>query len=265
MGLILAVSLLESQTLASPRALPFTIPYRTNAAGQRSAEIALDLVPVRVATPSKPPVGDRYLYQGGFSYGVSSAVELDAMLAYEQNAAPLNPSLSFQGFRQHIQLRLTDPGRAAVDLGLILGASELFDRMESLQVLVLAKQIADFSVLANLRTEQRFRRGIEVDWVFSPSWGMTYRALSHLTVGIEYWAHGYWLGRELTTELDAADVAAFNSRPHDYVGPAVHLVWPGAFWCSVAGYLRKDELSREQRVGDHYGRFWIRTAFAIMM
>jgi hypothetical protein len=261
------VSAAASAALAEPGPLPSTYAYGTNASGERSAEVTLDLLPVRVAALDSPAIGDRYLLETALGYGISDGVQLDGALSWQQSAAAESPSVSLQGLRERIHLRLSSPDQLAVDTGLVLGVSELFDRVETSQVLVVERRLGACVVTANLRTDERVRRGIDVDWLYWPSVGAACRPGDHVSVGLEFWARGYIRGSELTTTAESTDpaVLAFNSRPHGHVGPTLRLAWPGAFSWSVAGYVRLDELGRTARVGDHEGRFWVRTAFSIAL
>jgi hypothetical protein len=136
--------------------------------------------------------------------------------------------------------------------------------MRGAQRLVLERDIGPVRLAANLATEERFYRGIDVSWLYLPSAGVLWSPAAHATLGLETWARGYFAGsRADAARYDVVDWP-FNRRPHVFVGPTFALDWPGFFW-SVGAYVRIDEPARAAEVGDRFGRFWIRTVIGLAL
>jgi hypothetical protein len=116
---------------------------------------------------------------------------------------------------------------------------------------LLQRRLGPVTIDVNLWAEREFFWAGDGAWILNPTAGVTYQVRPWLNIGIEYWAHAEY-GPEHT----------FNEDWHHFIGPAF-MVQSGKFWWSVAPYLRLDGFDRGAKVGDEYGRVWIRSVVGL--
>jgi hypothetical protein len=241
-------------TSADQRPLPFTFGYSTFAEGTRAVELAMDMVPLRVATDQNPPIGDRYQVHAGFGFAPTDHVELSGHLMLRQE---IGGPATIDGLLERVKIRFDERDDLIPNIGVVAEVGELFDSILTAQRLVLEMPAGPVRLAANLGTEQLFYRGIKAAWIYVPTIGATVSPADHVSLGLEAWMRGYFAG----SETDAARYGSAtdeNRRTHVYVGPALALAWTVFCW-SVGAYVKADEPTRSVEVGDRFGRLWIRT------
>jgi hypothetical protein len=254
---------------ANPRPLPFSYPWETLSKGEAEIEQIVDIAPIRVFEApgsTKTVVEPRYELTTELEYGITDRLELGLYFAAknapeEQGAgAPL----VFDGVKQRLRYRIGKEGQLPVDLSVYFEVAELHDEIELEEKLNLQKRFGNLKLLSNLWVEQSFERGGNVELKLHPTAGLTYQVTPNLFVGAEYWLNAVVKLHETAgeDEADPNGTAAFNDRPHNFVGPALALFWDKLWW-STAAYGRVDEVSRAMRPGDAFGHFYVRTAIGL--
>lgn len=242
---------------ANPRPLPYTYPYGTLTEGAAEIEQYVDLTPLRyVAENGEVPWAPRYKLQTEFEYGITDRLELGLYLQFAQ--AP-GASLGFDGIKQRLRYRFAETGDWPIDVAIYGEVAELPDELELEQKVILEKDFGDLSLIANLWIEQEFARYTgKVTPILNPTFGATYQITPTFRAGAEYWLHAA-LGVD-----DDNGQPNFNAAVHQFVGPALALVW-GKLWWSAAAYVRLDHMDREIHPGDTFGHVWVRSVIGLSL
>lgn len=259
----------SSRALATPRSLPFTYPYETNAEGELELELYGDVSPVRVeAGPqSRQPTArlwePAYQLQYEIEYGVSDRIELGFYQVFE--AKPLDGganSMVFDGFKWRVRGRLAEAGQWPIDVALYLELETLHDEMSLEEKVILAKRFGRWHWMANLWVEESEHRPLDppersFHFVVNPTTGLTYEVTPGFQPGVEYWARG-----ELGTVGDnAAEIV--NNQVHHFVGPTVHIDF-GKLWWSAGVYVDLNN-THDPQPNEVYGPVWVRTVLGLAL
>jgi hypothetical protein len=244
---------------SNPHALPFSYPYATLPKGLSEIEQYVDLTPVRAIDS-----GDRTVTTLGSAlvteveYGLTDRFELGLYMRFFTEPADSggNPQLRFDGLKQRLRYRFSEPGAWPVDLGLYGEIAEFSDEIELEGKVLLDRRIGRWQFLVNLWAEYALHYSGERAWVANPTAGTSFEIVPALRVGIEYWMHGELGSNRSDTSRD------FNALFHHYIGPAV-LLQGSRVWWAVAPYIRLDAWGRDGQVGDEFGRLWVRTIIGI--
>ena len=251
---------------ANPRPLPFTYPYETLPEDSLEIEQYVDATYVR-ATETNPDGSEHrvwdpnYVLQTEIEYGITDHLEFGTYLQFEQSASASDPSMHFDGIKERLRYRFAEAGQWPVDVATYLELAEFHDEFEIEEKIILGKHFGKLSLQANAWVEQEFERGKDVELIYNPTIGFTYAVLPQLSLGLEYWARGRF-DTDVEVKTGNADVDAFNSSAHHFVGPAFHLAF-GRLWWSVGPYVRLDHMNRSGQVGDEVGRVWVRSVVGL--
>jgi len=248
------VGLVSSNAQANPRALPFTYPYETSLQGTLEVEQYLDLVPVRVERqlPDGTLEGVWSLgstLQTELEYGLTDRLELGWYFVFKQEAST-NPTLTFDGVKQRLRLRLAEEGEWPINVGLYLEVAELHDELEIEEKILLSRRFGALNVMSNLWVEQEYKiQEDEMEYIYNPTFGLAYQLIPAFSLGAEYWVRGHF-GEK------------FADDAKHYLGPAL-MVQAEAAWLSLGTYLRLDHFSDDAVVDDKYGKIWFRALIGI--
>ncbi len=256
--MVFALLLVPGIAGATPHPLPFSYNYETLMKDQLEIEQYADLVPIRVQRMNADG-SFKNLYDTAatlvteIEYGLTDRIELGFYFQLKQEASADGPALLFDGVKQRLRIRLGEPGKWPVDVGLYLELAEAHDELELEEKILLQKRFGKFIAVANLWVEQEYRfqsDAKEVEFIYNPTVGVTYQVSPKLFAGIEYWTRGHFESK--------ADAPA---APH-YLGPAF-MVQTGKVFLSVGAYLRLDKLTTRTDVDDEFGKVWVRTLLGI--
>jgi hypothetical protein len=258
---VLATALLltaASPVAANPKKLPFSYGSLTMPSGGLELEQYIDAIPVRVARELPDGTlegvwGTRYLLQTEMEYGLTDRVELGFYLAWRQSAEAGAPFMRFQGMKQRVRVRLSDPATWPIGLAGYFEIAEFHNEIELEEKLIATWRSGPLELVANLWIEQEYYFADD-EWklVYNPTFGATWELSPHATVGLEYWARGRFDASATPSAGDEADTGATTRH---YLGPTVMLA-KGEHWLSVGAYVRLD--ASEIAVGDPFGRLWVR-------
>lgn len=239
---------------ANPHALPFTYPYETSLEGAIEVEQYVDMTPVRLAREQPDGTvegvwGLGSVLQTELEYGLTDRLELGWYFQFKQDAA-LDPSLTFDGVKQRLRLRLAEAGEWPVNVALYLEVAELHDELELEEKILLSRRFGSLNILANLWIEQEYViPDDEVEHIYNPTAGGYYEITPAFAMGVEYWLRGHF-GEK------------FSDDAKHYLGPTF-MVQSERAWLSIGSYLRLDHFSRDAVVDDPYGKVWFRSAIGI--
>jgi hypothetical protein len=256
-----AVALLAPvAVLANPRPLPFSYPYETLPAQGLEVEQVVDLTPIRVLDAS----GDerwtpRSTLVTEIEYGLTNRLELGIYIQLADSPASGNEApLRFDGLKQRLRYRFADPGAWPVEVAIYGEVAELRDEVELEGKIILQRRLGPVRLISNLWIEREFYYQGLREWVFHPTLGAAYELSPAVNLGLEGW---------LLKEIGAADgsndpVAKYNVGPLAFVGPTV-FAQGGRGWIAVGAYVRATDPGRAARVGDQFGRYWVRMMLGI--
>lgn len=243
-----------STVQANPHALPFTYPYETSVEGALEVEQYVDMTPVRLAREQPDGTvegvwGLGSVLQTELEYGLTDRLELGWYFQFKQ-AAALGPSLTFDGIKQRLRLRLAEAGEWPVNVALYLETAELHDELELEEKIILTRRFGALNLLTNLWIEQEYViPTAEVKHIYNPTAGGYYEITPAFSLGLEYWLRGHF-GRK------------FSEDAKHYLGPTF-MVQSERAWLSIGSYFRLDHFSRDAVVDDQYGKVWFRSAIGI--
>jgi len=264
----LMVLFIATNTVATPRALPFTYPNETLAQGEIEIESYVDVNPLRsVADPNDPTVGNiwnpEYTIQTELEYGLSDHWELGLYQVFK--AAPQvggDNSMVFDGLKWRVRTRLAEPGELPVDLGFYLELETMHDELSLEGKINLQRRFGRLTWMANLWEEETLSRpldskmrGRQLHFIVNPTTGVVFQVTPTFHPGIEFWARG-----ELSANGPTPQERE-NSRVHYFIGPTSHLNF-GRFWFSMGLYLHANTM-RTPEPGDAYGPVWFRSVVGL--
>jgi hypothetical protein len=255
-----ALLLIAAPALANPRPLPFSYPYETLPAQGLEIEQVVDTTPVRAFDASG---GETWLPLSTLvteiEYGITSRLELGLYFQLaDDRSNPTGAPLRFDGIKQRLRYRFADPGALPVDLAAYLEVAELKSELEIEAKLIAQRRLGRLALTTNLWVERELYYSGRQEWVLHPTLGASYQVSPAFYLGVES-----WLVAELSDDRASLDaVGRFNSGPLAWLGPAVSLQ-SSRFWVTLGLYTRLNELDRPARVGDLYGRFWVRMMLGI--
>jgi hypothetical protein len=260
----LSVGALAPSAHATPRPLPFSYPAETLPAGVLELEQYADLIPVRVAREGAASTDAvtslRSVLATELEYGISDRLELGLYFAFRQNASATSPYFQFQGIKQRLRYRISDPATWPIELGVYGEVAEFHDEIELEQKILISKRWGRFGVASNLWIEQEYYFQLQ-QWrfIYNPTLGTWFEVSPAFSVGLEYWVRGRFDDPEPTAtavpEL-AADVA------RHYLGPTL-MLQAGERFTSFGAYARLDHFGDDAVVGDQYGKLWFRWLIGI--
>jgi hypothetical protein len=233
---------------ANPRPLPFTYPTDSLARGAIEIEQFVDLTPVRIDDGSKPSFAPLTQFTTEVEVGLTDRLELGLYFAFFDDFTAFH----WDAIKQRIRYRFDDPGEWPIDVAIYVELAEEFDAFEIEAKLLLQRRIGPVTIDVNLWAEREFFWAGGGAWILNPTAGVTWQVRPFLNIGLEYWGHA-----ELGIEN-----SGFNEAFHHFVGPAF-MVQAGNFWWSVGPYLRLDGFDRGAKVGDEFGRVWIRSVLGL--
>jgi hypothetical protein len=245
---------------ANPKALPFSYGTGTQPPGGLEIEQYADIVAMRVARElpdgsAESTVTPRYVLQTELEYGLTDRIELGLYFAFRQDASANAPLLRFQGVKQRVRWRFSDP-TWPVSLAAYFEVAEFHDEIEVEEKLLIEKRLGRLRAIANLWIEQEwYFITDEVKHVYNPTVGATYELAPAIQVGAEYWARGRFDDTSSDDAMSGYDAVSGGAR--HYAGPTV-LLQGGEHWLAVGAYLRLDGLGKATPVDDAYGRVWVR-------
>jgi hypothetical protein len=251
---------------ANPKKLPLSYAPISLPRGAVELESIVDVVPVPVERELddgrlEAVLAPRYVLTTEWEYGLTDHLELGLYFVFRQGASADTPFLRFQGLKQRLRWRLTEPGQGPIDVGVYVEIAELHDEFELEQKLLLARRFGRFEVVGNLWVEQEwyYRTG-ETKFIYNPTLGATWELSPAVTLGGEYWVRGRFDESD-AGDLTDADGEGSRGAKH-YLGPTL-MAQRGEAWLSLGAYLRLDGLADDIAVGDGYGRVWVRLILGI--
>ncbi len=259
---VLAIALAPAAAHANPKVLPFSYATRTIPAGELELESFVDAIPMRVARElpdgtSEAVTTPRYVLQTELELGLTDRLELGLYTELRQDASVDAAALRFQGLKQRLRYRVSEPGAWPVDVGVYLEIAEMRDELELEQKLLLERRFGPVTAIANLWIEQEwYWIDDEIKLLYNPTVGVVYEAHPAVTVGVEYWARG----RFDRPDPDRDDDETRTAR--HYLGPTL-MMQKGEYWMSLGAYARLDRLGRGAVVGDPGGSAWVRLILGI--
>jgi hypothetical protein len=246
--------------LANPRPLPFSYPYETLPAQGLEVEQVVDTTVVRAfdAAGAETWLPTSTLVTE-VEYGITSRLELGLYFQLvDDRSNPVASPLRFDGIKQRLRYRFADPGALPVDLAAYLEVAELKNELELEGKLIAQRRFGRLAVTTNLWVEREYYYSGRKEWVFHPTLGASYQLSPAFYLGAES-----WLIAELADQNGAPDpVGDFNAGPLAWLGPSVSLQ-SAKLWVTLGVYARLNQLDRPARVGDLYGRFWLRMMLGI--
>jgi hypothetical protein len=252
---------LPATAAANPRPLPFSYPYETLPAQGLEIEQIVDLTPVRVLDVNG---SERWIPRSTlvteFEYGITSRLELGMyiQLADEPVSGSEGP-LRFDGLKQRLRYRLGDPGAWPVDVALYGEVAELRNEIELEAKIIVQRRLGPVRLVTNLWAERELYYNDRREWVLHPTLGAAYEIRPWINVGLEG-----WLLKEIADGDEGPEslVDKYNAGPLGFAGPTF-FAQGGRGWLAIGAYARVTQVSRPARVGDRYGRFWVRAMIGI--
>ena len=248
---------------ATPRPLPFTYPVETLPPGSLEVEQYVDLVPVRVAREGDAGTDAvtslRSVLQTELEYGLTDRLELGFYLQFRQGASATSPFLQFQGIKQRLKFRLSDPLTWPINVGLYGEVAEFHDEIELEEKILLSRRFGRFGLAASLWLEQEYYFQID-EWrlIYNPTLGAHVDVTPAFSLGAEYWLRGRF-------DEDTRNDRTTNDTPtaaHHYLGPTAMMQGEKGF-LSLGAYARLDGVGESARVGDAWGKLWVRVLLGI--
>lgn len=244
--------------------LPFSDPHEVQEKGKLQVEQTLDASPVRVRSQSNPAEGEHAAelrLPTELSYGLGHRVQVTDLLILKQ-AASTDPSLSLDAAGLRLQVLVAEKGELPIDVAFWVQALGHFDGVGGQGRLLLAKSFDPVTIRSNLWLEASARDARDgVLATSNGSLGAEAKVGDVTHLGAETWVVDRFGNAEPEAREEPA-AAAFNERPHAYVGPVVSFDWKKVYW-TTGVYLRLDELDRESQPGDMFGRFWLRSLLGV--
>jgi hypothetical protein len=261
-ALALGLVMVAGTAAANPRPLPFSYPYETLPQDALEIEQIVDLTPVKTrdATGEDRTI-PRATLVTEFEYGLTSRLELAFYLQLvDTPVIGTNSSLQFDGIKERLRYRLADPGAWPVDVAVYGELAQLRDEFEIEAKLILQRRLGPVRLLTNLWVERELYYSGRREWVLHPTLGAAYEFGPRLALGLES-----WLVKEIADGDDLLPPGAdtYNSGPIGYLGPTLFAQAGAHGWISLGAYTRVTQFSREARLGDYYGRFWLRVMIGI--
>lgn len=249
-----ATVLLPFCALATPHLLPYTYGYATNPAESFEVEQYVDVTPV----PAFDLTGAQFdtfkaTLITELEYGLTDRLEvgLYLQLSNDPGSGTGQWPLFFDGLKERARLRLAEPGEWPVDVSLYLELAELSTELEVEAKVNLERRLGPVTLLANLWAErEQYYRGVG-EWALNPTGGFSIQLHPAIHLGLEYWMRWEFGGPANTAQ-----------PARHFVGPAL-LLQGKKVWLAVAPYLRLDGWSTAPRVGDIYGRVFVRAIIGV--
>lgn len=266
-GLMAGLAVVPSLAFATPRALPFTYNYETNAEGEGEIETYIDLVPLK-GTNSSGNAQDVLVsqFQEEFEYGITDHLELGLYVTFVPPASGFQqqPALTeANGSKQRLRYRISDAGKLPVDIGLYGEVTENENEIELEGKIILQRRFGKLALAGNFVTEREFYFTGQADWVLDPSAGLWYQVTPVFQPGFEWWMYKEWTNRPPTPTVTNPTGAAFNLDDQQYVGPTIHLNL-GRVWWTTGAYARVTEIHHALTPGvDSFGPLWFRTVIGV--
>jgi hypothetical protein len=263
-ALVAAVFGFASTSQATPRNLPFTYNYETNAEGEGEIETYVDLVPLK-ADGAGPGVQNVLVsqFQEEFEYGITDRLELGLYVTFAPPPAgnyQYIPTLTEgNGSKQRLRYRFSDAGKLPIDIGVYGELTENENEFEIEAKLILQKRFGKFAIAANVVGEHEFYYSGRNDWILDPSAGFWYQVTPTFQPGFEWWMYKEWSDQ-------APAGGAFNLDDQQYVGPAV-LLNLGRIWWTSGAYLRVSDIHHTLNADnmDAFGNVWFRTVIGVTL
>jgi hypothetical protein len=255
-GLVLLLSGLAGSAAANPRPLPFCYTAETLPAGALAIEQIVDLTPVPTLdnTGAERTV-PRATLTTEFELGLTGNLELGLVIQLADDPLPGSEgALRFDGLKQRLRWRLTDPESFPVGVALYGELAELRNEIEVAGKVIIQRHLGPVRLLTNLWAEREFQHAGQRQWVLHPTFGAAYEPSPRLALGLEGW---------FLQEIPDRDHAPpgsdrYNNGPLVYLGPTVFARGGEQAWLSLGAYTRLSSFNRPGRLGDRYGRFWVR-------
>jgi hypothetical protein len=258
--LLLLLPLMASPALANPRPLPFTYPYETLPAQALEVEQVVDLTPVRALdTGGTEHWVPRSTLITELEYGITSRLELGFYFQLvDEPALGTEAPLRFDGLKQRLRYRLGEPGAWPVDVALYGEVAELRNEIELEGKIILQRRLGPVRVMTNLWLERELYHSGRREWVLHPTLGAAYEFAPWINAGLEG-----WLVREIADGAAGGDpIDQYNAGPLAFAGPTLFLQGNRG-WLALGAYARLTDAGRAARIGDRYGRFWVRALVGI--
>jgi hypothetical protein len=259
---VAAAALTQSLALATPRALPFTYNYETNAEGEGEIETYIDLVPLKGQNAiggSQTVLASQF--QEEFEYGITDRLELGLYVTFVPPASGFAPNevpalTEANGSKQRLRYRISDAGKLPIDIGLYGEVTENENEIELEAKVILQRRFGKLAIAANVVTEREFYFTGQADQVFDPSAGLWYQVTPVFQPGFEWWMYKEWTNRAPATTV-------FNLEDQQYVGPTIHLNL-GRIWWTSGAYARLTNINHALEPGvDSFGPLWFRTVIGV--
>jgi hypothetical protein len=225
--------------------------------GGLELEQYIDVIPIRVLRENPDGTLDgvwatRYQLQTEFEYGITDRLELGIYMAWRQGASATVPAMRFEGIKQRVRFRVSDPTTWPIGVATYLEVAELYGEVELEEKLLLSWQSGPLEVVANFWVEQEYYFA-DSTWkhIYNPTAGVTWELTPRATVGLEYWARG----RFDAAEEAAGDESDTGGVTRHYLGPTL-MLQGGEHWLALGAYARVD--TGTIAIGDPYGRLWVR-------
>jgi hypothetical protein len=260
LSLLAAPFALPGRARATPRPLPFGYPYETLPQSGLEVEEVIDTTPVRALDGTG---AEHWLPRSRLvteiEYGITSRLELGFYLQFvDEPGTSGETPLRFDGLKQRLRYRFAEPGAWPIEVAIYGEVAELKNEIELEGKLILQRRFGPLRLISNLWAEREFYFSDRREWVLHPTLGAVWELRPALQVGVEA-----WMVQEIADEDEAANpVGDFNAGPLGFVGPT--LMWQTTrLWITVGAYLRVTDFDRGARIGDLYGRLWVRTMLGI--
>ena len=243
---------------ANPRPLPFSYPAETLPAEALEVEQIVDITPIMTLDNSGEHKVPRTTLTTEFEYGITDRLELGLYIQLADDPIPGSEgALRFDGLKQRLRWRISDPLTWPLDVALYGEVAELRSEIEVEGKLILQRRLGPVRLLTNLWAEREFYYSGRREWVLHPTLGASYQLSPRFSFGVEG-----WLVREIADEDPPPGADDFNVGPLGYLGPAL-FAQGGHGWIAVGAYRRVTDYGRDPRLGDVYGRYWFRVMLGI--
>jgi hypothetical protein len=243
------LALLPSAAFATPHLLPYTYSYATSPPGEFEVEQYVDVTPVPAFDQqAEQLLTMRAVLTTELEYGLTDRIELGLYFQLSNNPGGGSGDwpLFFDGLKERARLRLAEPGEWPVDVSLYLEVAELSTEVELEAKVNLERRFGPVVALANLWAEREWYYRGAAEWVFNPTGGLSWELSPAIHVGLEYWMRWEFGG------------PANSAQPaRHFLGPAL-LLQSKKVWLAIAPYLRLDGWNTAPRIGDLYGRVYVR-------
>jgi hypothetical protein len=250
------VLLLSAAARANPRPLPFSYPAETLLADALEIEQIVDLTPVKTldSTGNERTVA-RATLTTEIEFGLTNRLELGLYIQLADDPVPGSEgALRFDGLKQRLRWRVTEPESFPVDVTLYGEVAELRNEIELEGKVIIQRYLGPVRLLTNLWVEREFYYSGRREWVLHPTLGAAYQFSPRFMLGTEGWLLYEFADRDDTPP--GAD--RYNNGPLLYLGPTLFAQGGQHAWLSFGAYTRLSQINREGRLGDRYGRFWMR-------